>query len=365
MAEVPGLASIVLPEALGLRRDRIVPAKLRGEGFDARYDFRTLVYDAVEAPGEGVRLYCPKLLNFEALLRAADFRLDGVAVRPGRVRRFERYDVVVLPGPAGLLSIGLDGWRQEVAVSPLEREAFAGRNCLVTLSRNNDLRWIRDWAAFHVREHGAEAVLLFDNASTLYGPAEIAASLAEVDGLRAIRVVPVPFLFGPQASKRMKFRANFLQAALLNLARFRFLADARAVLHCDVDELVFREGGASIFDATVASPAGFLRFAGEWRYPDPASQAVPLHRDHFRRTPAPRRCPPKYCIVPAGPMRAKSWATHGLHGVLFGWRFLDERFQFLHCFGISDFWKGRPASQLAVAIEVDAVAVRILARSFD
>ena len=61
-----------------------------------------------------------------------------------------------------MLSVGIDGWQEEVAVSPLGREAFAGRNCLVTLSRNNDLRWIRDWAAFHVREHGAEALLLFD-----------------------------------------------------------------------------------------------------------------------------------------------------------------------------------------------------------
>ena len=361
---MPGLASIVLPESLGLRRDRIVPAKLCGEGFDAGYDFRTLVYDAVAAPGEGVRLYCPKLLNFEALLRAADIRLDGVAVRPGRVQRSERYDVVELPGPAGILTIGVDSWRGEVAVSPLEREDFAGRNCLVTLSRNNDLRWILDWAAFHVREHGGEAVLLFDNASTLYGAAEIEAALAGVDGLRAVRVVPVSFVYGPQASKRMKFRANFLQAGLLNLARFRFLADARAVLQCDVDELVLREGSASIFDATVASRTGFLRFAGEWRYPDPASEAMPLHRDHVHRTPEPRSCPPKYCIVPGGPMRAKSWATHGLHGVLFGRRFVSNEFRFLHCFGISDFWKGRPTSQAVHATLVDPEAERVLARVF-
>jgi hypothetical protein len=362
VAEGPGLASVVLPE--GFARDRIVPARLRGPGFDAGYDFRTLVYDAVAAPGEGVRLYCPKLLNFEALLRGADIRLDDAAVRPGRVRRFERYDVVELPGPPGVLSIGLDGWRAEVAVSPLEREAFAGRNCLLTLSRNNELAWIRDWAAFHVKEHGAEAVLFFDNASAAYGVAEIAAALGEVEGLRAVRVVEAPFLYGPQASSRMKFRANFLQAALLNLARFRFLADARAVLQCDVDELVVRRGEAGVFDATVASRAGFLRVAGEWRYPDPALGRMPLHRDHVRRTPEPRTCPPKYCIVPGGPMRGKSWATHGLHGVLFGSRFVDDRFRFLHCYGISDFWKGRPTSQAPKATEVDAEAERALARAF-
>ena len=54
--------------------------------------------------------------------------------------------------------------------------AFAGRNCLMTLSRDNALDWIRDWAAFHVREHGADAVLFFDNGSTDYRPEEILAA---------------------------------------------------------------------------------------------------------------------------------------------------------------------------------------------
>jgi hypothetical protein len=63
-------------------------------------------------------------------------------------------------------------------------------------------------------------------------------------------------------------------------------------------------------------------------------------------------------------MRDKSWATHGLHGVLFGRRFVTDRFRFLHCYGISDFWKGRPTSQAARATEVDPEAQAALARVF-
>jgi hypothetical protein len=63
-------------------------------------------------------------------------------------------------------------------------------------------------------------------------------------------------------------------------------------------------------------------------------------------------------------MRGKSWATHGLHGVLFGQRFVTDRFRFLHCYGISDFWKGRPTSQAARATEIDPEAEEALARVF-
>jgi hypothetical protein len=357
------LASVVLPEALGIARDHVVPARLRREGYDARYDFRTLVYDAVQLP-DRVWLFCPKLANLAALLRGAT--IDGQPARVRRIRRFERYDVAEIPwaDTAGTLAVAAGGWRAEVALNPADRATFAGRNVLLTLSKNNELRWIRDWVLFHVREHGADAVLFFDNGSRAYGLPEIEAALGDIPGLGPVVVVSAPFPYGPQGARRMKFRANFLQAALLNLARHRFLAPARAVLQCDVDELVLRRGDAGVFDATVASRAGFLRIPGDWRYPDPRSAAMPLHRDHFRRSPASKPCPPKYCIVPEGPMRDKSWATHGLHGVLFGRRFVTDRFRFLHCYGISDFWKGRPTSQAARATEVDPEAQAALARVF-
>jgi hypothetical protein len=347
---------MVLPESLGLRRDHIVPERLRPPGYDAGYDFRTFVYDAVAMPG-AVWLFCPKLANFRSLL--GGLAIDGRPARVGRVRRFERYDIVELPwdGTPAVLSLTVGGWRAEVAVSAVDRATFAGRNVLMTLSKNNELGWIRDWVLFHVREHGADAVLFFDNGSAGYGTAEIEAALDLGLPVRALSAV---FPYGPQGARRMRSRANFLQAALLNLARFRFLGPARAVLQCDVDELVVRRGDAGIYDATVASRAGFLRFAGEWRFPAPTG-AMPLHRDHYMRGAEVRTCPPKYCIVPEGPMRRKSWSTHGLHGVLFGGRFVDPRFGFLHCYGISDFWKGRPATAAAEAGEVDEATRELLA----
>ncbi len=361
MAEAT-LASIVVPARLGLRRDHVVPKRLRDDRSDAGYDFQTLVYDAVALPAhDAVWLFCPKLANFAAILRSADLTIDGRPVRPHRIRRFERYDIVEFArlGEARLFALALGDWRTEVALSQADDTTFAGANVLVTLSKDNDLRWIRDWARFHVREHGANAVLFFDNGSAEYGPAEIEAALSESIDPRAIRVVSAGFPYGPLGLRRHKFRENFLQAALLNLARWRFLDPARAVLQCDVDELVIARRGESIFDATVASPRGFVRIPGAWRFPA-AHEGTPMHRDHYLTCATDRDSPPKYCILPRGPMRRKSWATHGLHGVLFGKRFVTDSFGYLHCYGISNFWKGRPASAAAVAGEIDPEARLIL-----
>ena len=56
-----------------------------------------------------------------------------------------------------------------------------------------------------------------------------------------MRVVSVPLPYGAFPARGSRSRALFLQTALWNIARLRFLRDARAVLPCDVDELVTRQ----------------------------------------------------------------------------------------------------------------------------
>lgn len=367
MAETGHLQGLVLPESLGLRRDHVVAQRLRPEGYDARYDFLTLAYDAVHLPQDRiVRVFCPKLANFETVLRRAALHLDGKSVRIRRVRRHDRFDVAEIAAPAGAteLSVSIEGWRERLAVAPADLVRFAGTNCLLTLSRNNDLDWIRDWAEFHVREHGADAVLFFDNGSTIYPPGEVDTVLRSVTGLREVHVVSVGFPYGPAGLKPRKFDANFLQRALLNLAPVRYLSGARAVLVCDVDELVWRRDGGTIFDATVASRAGYLRIPGSWRFPRDDGTAPVRHADHTLIDPDRSACPSKYCIVPQGRLRGHVWATHRVAGVIWQSRHTTREFGFLHCQGISDFWKGRPMRGNARPLRPDPLATEVLARAF-
>ncbi|NDW60189.1 hypothetical protein G0P98_27455, partial [Yangia sp. PrR004] len=53
------------------------------------------------------------------------------------------------------------------------------------MSKDNDLRWIEDFARFHARTQGAESILFIDNGSTTYAMSEIQGVL-ERAGLDAL-----------------------------------------------------------------------------------------------------------------------------------------------------------------------------------
>jgi hypothetical protein len=361
------LATVVLPDSLGLRRDHVVPPDRRGPGYDDRYDFLTLTYDAVHLPERDiVALYCPKLLNLSVVLDRGEVTLDGTPVRPRRVRRYKRYDIVELPGMPAARSLGLRyrDWQAEVPVSPAENDAFAGTNCLMTMSRNNALPWIADWARYHVAEHGADAVLIFDNGSTDYPEEAVDETLAAVPGLKALRVVPADRPYGPLGIGRGPSKGFMLKAALQNIARGRFLARARAVLVCDIDELVVARRGGSVFDAAAASRAGYLKFRGTWRLPATPPGVMPRHRDHVLRAEPSVTCPAKFCVVPDGKLHRFSWGSHNLEGLWLSGRFETEDFTFLHCRGISDFWKGAASRFDLAPAGTDPEAEAVLARSF-
>ena len=361
------VAPVTLPADFPLRRNHIVPADERGPGFDDTYDFHTLIYDAVHLPDEGrVALFAPKLLNLETVFRCGDIRLDGRSARPSWIVRHRRYDVVLLPagGPPTHLSLAYSGWSGSVTFPPAEAEAFAGRNCLLTMSRDNPLRWIRDWAAYHVREHGADAALFYDNGSQDYGPADLLRALSEVEGLAVVRVVSVTAPYGAFPARGSRSRALFLQTAMWNVARTRFLRDARAVLPCDIDELVTRRGDRSVFDAAVGSWGGYVKFRGAWRTHrlDPGQQ--PLHRDHVWLPERPSGCPTKYCVVPSGWLRRNSWNTHNLAWVPFSRAFESDEFAYLHCHGISTHWKSAGSRRSLLAGAFDAPTEGLMHRHF-
>ena len=366
-AALAELATIVLPEELGLRRDHIMPSDERGPEFDDRYDFRTLIYDALHLPrARRLALIAPKLLNLESVIRTADIRLDGRPVRPTRILRRRRYDVVMLRAatPPAELALAFGGWSAALRLPAAETACFAGRNCLMTVSQDNSLRWIRDWVRYHVAEHGVDAVLFYDNASRAYEPDELLATLAGVAGLAAVRVVSVPLPYGAFPLRGSRSRALFLQTALWNIARLRFLRDARAVLPVDVDELVTRSGDRSVFDAAVQSRGGYVKFRGKWRTHRLGPDQEPLHRDHAFLPERPTSCPMKYCVAPSGWLRRNPWNTHGLSWVPFSRAFESDEFGYLHCHGITTHWKSAGSRRSLPAGALDAPTEALLQRHF-
>ncbi len=378
-------------EGSGLTRVPKVREAYWEEGYLARFDATTLWLDAVWCGGK-VTLICPLLSNLTRAVAGARFALDGVAVRP-RFRHFRRHSLVELPwrgrsaagrsgrsgrsgpyvpgqGPA-VVSVEIGDWRGESPVQDAAADgaALAGRNVLVTLSKDNDLAWIEDWAKFHRVHHGADAALVVDNGSDLVDPEGIAPALRRA-GMEVCVVAQTPLTYGPRGKKPFSNTELFLQSAVLNALRLRFLGQARAVLSCDIDELVMSRG-ATIFDKAVSHPLGYARFDGFWVHPAPGTVGWCGHAQHLYREEAPRPCPPKWCLRPQGLLAGWQWNPHGLERFPLPRALGTKTAWFYHFRGVNTGWKlakrarSREGTVLDPEIGAAMQAAGVLAREAD
>lgn len=336
-------ASLTLPDHM--KRDTVLAAKYQPEGYLDALDRETLWYDAIWSAGR-LFLICPPLNNFRAGFRKAVFRGDDQPLRFLRLRRYARHDVAELEAPTcpKQLSILMQGWTGTSAVSPAVPEGFAGLNTAFLISKDNPLEWLVTHARYHREAHGLQALIVMDNGSRSYGLDDIRAALAPV-GLQKLLVLDVPFKYGPVGKKPYRRTEKYMQTALFNVLRLRFLAQARAILNCDVDELIVTRGG-SVFDAAVTSRIGFVQIAGHWVYPAPGGDGPFSHLDHSHTAQPPKPCPPKWCLAPSKRLGGFSWDIHGMERLPFLRRRTHAGLSFVHCRSLTTGWKSLKRDQV-------------------
>jgi hypothetical protein len=132
------------------------------------------------------------------------------------------------------------------------------------MSKDNPLAWIRDWAAFNIRIHGADAIIIYDNGSTAYDLSTLRNSLEDLEGLDVLLIVRWDFPYGPGVGKRNVQDSFYCQPGALDHARRRHCSAARAVLNADIDELVVGPRGASVFEEAERSRRAAYLFPGVW-----------------------------------------------------------------------------------------------------
>lgn len=311
-----------------------------------------------------VRTMLPRTLNLAPIFQAATFAIDGAPARFPRWRKWRHHETLEFKGiaQARTLTVTIDGVPFDLAVHPVD-DGLAGLNAVYTMSRDNDLGWITDWLRFHVARHDLQAVVLFDNGSTGYALDSLDRTIAAVPGIRQVRVVDASLPYGPlKEDCTNRSDAKYLQVAMLNLARDRFLVHSRAWMTLDIDELLLSPTGESIFDATAASRLGHLTFPGIWHYPDTGSDGT-RYADHHLVRIGDAPCPTKYALQPDGLLGDFALQVHSLEKIHRKYNLAQDRFWFMHCYGISTSWKYArtapqgtfsPASDLAQAA-LDAV----------
>ena len=309
-----------LPEGAALRREMPLPAARRDDRYVQRFDARTLFYDAFHEPGSGaITLVCPRLLNLWPALRDG-LLLDGKpAGRRLRRRVHLRHEVLRLPvaeGATPQLALRIAGGARPVQPGVSRHDLFAGRNCLIAMQKDTPAEWIEDWARWHASAHGADAVLLFDNGSAGADLAALQARLAAVPGIAVARVISAPFPYGDRAGGRFVVPSKFLQTAMLNLARLRFLGRARGVLSLDIDEFMQPLPAGTVFDAAARSPLGLVSFAGRWVHAA-GDGPQPQRRHGLRTATGGLSANTKWCASPGRGAARLSWAVHRPGGALF------------------------------------------------
>ena len=262
-------------------------------------------------------------------------------------------------------------------VQPNASAELAGRRVLFTMSKDNDLGWIREWARYHVALHGADAVLLFDNGSSRYATAEIEDALLSVNGLAKIAVASWPYRYGAtdNAVRNNPYYALFAQVSAMSVALRRYASMAEGLLNCDIDELAATPANTNVFELACQARHGLLVMEGQFveAEPEAGAPAGSLTHRNFQsrlRDPALRLSRPrKWVLDPSRPW-VQSLAVHPyMHWIKgrpwFGKTQSDAVF-YWHFRGINTNWKDNRTQSghlLAAAIEKDdafAAAIRRL-----
>jgi hypothetical protein len=309
------------------------PVQYRGPDYGAKFDDTTLFFDAILEPsGDSALLFGPPLANLRPYLENANFVALPSGLRcPFHIREMDRHSQIRVRIPRGTRSVALScGLGQfQMALREDVNGVFRGRRVVLTLSKNNDLLWIKDWMRYARDVHGADAALIYDNASTAYTGAQLLSAIGSLEGIEVACVVQWPFKYGPQGIDEMQYwDSDFCQHGALEHARWTFLRYARGVLNADIDELVVMPSSTSLFAATERTVTGMLCYPGVWVYGFTQSAGTPrqghsyVEFEHFQK--------PEFAIrpyAPSGYLNTKwtvvpwrcparcQWTTHRIYGL--------------------------------------------------
>lgn len=335
------LKGVRLPPQSPVARRHVRRGKRLTEHYLAHYDRHTLIYDCFyDDRSQRFVFTAPRLLNLWPIIKQHLY-LDGEPYRGAFKRRvFQRGEQFSVPGHHGqVVELRHPSWSQRVNVRPSLRAVFAGLDTLLAMNRNNDLEWIRQWAAFHARAHGAEGVVVIDNGSTRYSAEAVLTTLQGVTGLKSVAVIEANFPYGPvDNSGKAIVSPRFLQTSMLNLVRQDCFADARAVLSVDIDELVVSETGASVFDAAVNSQLGLVSFREQKVYALGGEGQSRPQSEHTATLPGQPPGNTKWCLASQGFLNRFSWAVHRFGGPFFPLTETSD-FRYLHCQHATTGWK--------------------------
>lgn len=370
-----GHSAAFLAEEGALRRLPRKPQLSRPKEFKERFEDRALVYDCFRhANDETILLVGPPPMNLGPALRDASYVAlpSGTMLRPAFHASLSTMTTELRGAPAGTTGVRLTvaGQAFEMKVQPNHSAELAGRRVLFTMSKDNELGWIAEWARWHARLHGTDAIVFFDNGSSRYGTDEIEATLLGVEGIKKVAVQSWPGRFGmtdPSVSVN-PYWSHFLQISSMSVVLRRYSAKAFGLLNCDVDELAATHSGRAIYDLLAEARRGLVVFSGQWIEAVTKEGACRSHRDFTQRRSDPKRArsgPRKWVLDPN-----REWVRrlgvhpywHWVHGRPWFGKTMPADAFYRHFRGINTNWKEGRTAPPSGPTEVDQELVNAFER---
>jgi len=364
-----GVSSVAVPDDYPL--ERAVPKKITEvySGRLERFDYKTIFYDVYRVSRNRIGISGPPLDNLRPFIEASRFTVErgsySVAPELVDIDRQQRSSIHLLAEtPSTNIVLSTPAFTRQIKVSPNETAAFERRSVLVTMSKNNRLEWIYDWAFYYSRHHGVDAILFYDNGSTSYNAEDVLQTLRSVPGIVVARVVKWPFKYGPHAERpRIRAYANYSQLAALNHAKDRFLSKAHMVINADVDELVVSQ--VPLKELLRGQSNGMLLFRGKWvEAVTDSTREPPRFEDFFVTSPA-RENPEGMTKWAISPKKTKgaTWTVHNLSGLKTP-AVMQKDAYFLHFRGISTNWREQRSGDAPDGCAEDGAIKSLLRNAF-
>lgn len=227
--------------------------------FEAKFDFRTLFYDMfwsddlseVICVGPPFRFTSPERvrLSFVAL-PSQEVCSYSFGDHRTTVTKFRSILRVKVPAGTQALRVTLNEQVDVVAIQPNMSFLFDSKDVLLTISKNNDLRWITNWIEYYTKIHAIRNFVFLDNSSTLYDLDELHHAMRRCGKIDNLVLLKADFPYGPLGAREVggSYDSTFLQRAIYEAIRYRFLTKARMVGNFDIDELLVRRGDRSLWN---------------------------------------------------------------------------------------------------------------------